>query len=151
MTTKTPALCLIFLLMYSFLLLLQAPSLRVRIQRQTAVLPSSTQRHNPTHAILTKNQINSSLYAAQTHIDSMLSLRPFLNALPRNNHYASGTGPFFHNHPNTHHSTTTTPTIIPANFSIATLFPLCAIRPRRPALPFMDVDMEEKTSFFFSK
>lgn len=45
-----------------------------------------------------------------------------------------------------HHSTTTTPTIIPANLNIATLFPCCAMRPRRPAEPLMEVVIEEKTS-----
>ena len=47
---------------------------------------------------------------------------------------------------NTHHTSTTTPTITPASFKIATLFPLCAIRPSRPAEPLIEVPMEEKTS-----
>ena len=47
---------------------------------------------------------------------------------------------------NPHHSTITTPIIIPANFSIATLFPCCAMRPSRLAEPFMEFVMEEKTS-----
>ena len=38
--------------------------------------------------------------------------------------------------------------IIPASFSIATLFPCCAIRPNLPALDLTDVDIEEKTSFW---
>ena len=50
--------------------------------------------------------------------------------------------------PSTNHSTTTTPTIIPASFKIATLFPCCAIRVMRPAEPFIEVDIEEKTSFY---
>lgn len=36
--------------------------------------------------------------------------------------------------------------IIPANFSIATLFPCCAILPSRPAEPLIEVPIEEKTS-----
>ena len=50
---------------------------------------------------------------------------------------------------NTHHSTITTPMMIPANFSIATLFPCCAMRPNRLAEPFMEFVMEEKTSDCF--
>jgi len=36
--------------------------------------------------------------------------------------------------------------IIPANFSIATLFPCCAILPNLPAEPLIEVPIEEKTS-----
>lgn len=36
--------------------------------------------------------------------------------------------------------------IIPASLKMATLLPLCAILPRRPAEPFMLVVMDEKTS-----
>lgn len=41
--------------------------------------------------------------------------------------------------------------IMPANFSIATLFPELAIRPNLPALPFSDVEKLEKTSFYSSQ
>ena len=47
---------------------------------------------------------------------------------------------------NSHHRTTTTAMIIPANLKIATLFPDWAMRPSRPALPFSDVVIDEKTS-----
>lgn len=50
--------------------------------------------------------------------------------------------------PKTQYNTKNTTTMIPANFSIATLFPCCAIRPNRPALDRIDVDIEEKTSFW---
>ena len=52
----------------------------------------------------------------------------------------------FHNQLSPHQSTTTTAIIIPESFNIATLFPCCAILPSRPADPFMDDPMEEKTS-----
>ena len=48
--------------------------------------------------------------------------------------------------PNAHHPSTTSPTKIPASFSTATLLPACAIRPSRPALPFSEVERDEKTS-----
>lgn len=51
---------------------------------------------------------------------------------------------------NPHHSTTTTPIIIPANLNIATLFPCCAIRPSRPAEPFIELVIEEKTSDYIT-
>ncbi len=51
----------------------------------------------------------------------------------------------------THHSTTTHAINMPDSFSIATLFPCCAMRPRRPAEPFMDVPSEEKTSDYGGK
>jgi hypothetical protein len=35
---------------------------------------------------------------------------------------------------------------MPLSFSIATLFPLCAMRVNREALPFSDVPKEEKVS-----
>lgn len=49
--------------------------------------------------------------------------------------------------PSIQYNTTTTAIMIPASFNIATLFPCCAIRPNRPALPFKDVLKFEKTSF----
>ena len=55
------------------------------------------------------------------------------------------------NRPHIHHSTITTPMIMPANFSIATLFPELAIRPNLPALPLSDVEKLEKTSFYSSQ
>jgi hypothetical protein len=50
--------------------------------------------------------------------------------------------------PQIHQSTTTTAMTIPASFSTATLFPCAAIRVRRPALPFSDVEREEKVSLW---
>jgi hypothetical protein len=38
---------------------------------------------------------------------------------------------------------------IPASFSTATLFPCAAIRVKRPALPFSDVEREEKVSLWW--
>ena len=49
-------------------------------------------------------------------------------------------------YPTPYHNTTTTPTNIPASFKIATLFPCCAIRPRRLAEPLIELPIEEKTS-----
>lgn len=49
------------------------------------------------------------------------------------------------------HRTTTPPTKNPANFNTATRFPVCAIRPRRPALPLRVVEREENTSFCIHK
>jgi len=58
--------------------------------------------------------------------------------------------PPLNNHPPIHHNNITTPIIIPASFKIATLFPLCAIRPSRPALFLKDVPKLLKTSAFES-
>ena len=48
--------------------------------------------------------------------------------------------------PHMNHSSTTVPTIIPASLNMATLFPLAAMQPRRPAEPFKEVLIEEKVS-----
>lgn len=48
--------------------------------------------------------------------------------------------------PKIQYNKTTVPTMMPASLRIATLFPACAARPRRAALPFKVVDMLEKTS-----
>ena len=50
--------------------------------------------------------------------------------------------------PKTQYSTMTSPTIMPANFKIATLFPCCAIRPSLDALVLIDVCILEKASFY---
>jgi len=50
------------------------------------------------------------------------------------------------NSPQINQRTNTPPTIIPDSFRIATLFPLAAMRPSRPAEPFREVDMEENVS-----
>ena len=47
------------------------------------------------------------------------------------------------------YSTSNTPDMIPASFKMATLFPCCAMRVNRPALPLSDVPRLEKTSFYF--
>lgn len=47
---------------------------------------------------------------------------------------------------NTHHPSTPTPTIIPANFITATLFPCPAITPNRRAEPLSEVVMVLKVS-----
>lgn len=49
------------------------------------------------------------------------------------------------------HNTSTPPIIIPDNLRIATLFPDAAIRPRREAEPFKEVDMEENVSDYSTR
>lgn len=121
------------------------------------ILPPSSKRRPPYPSISFTTSPSKLLALCSSNASRVKSLPLF----PQNHHATLppsktlthinqdplGSGPFFHNHPNTHHNTTTTPTIMPANFNTATLFPLCAIRPRRPALPLMLVVMEEKTSF----
>jgi hypothetical protein len=51
--------------------------------------------------------------------------------------------------PQMNHKINTPPTIMPESFSIATLFPLAAILPNRPADPFKLVLIEENVSDYF--
>ena len=105
------------------------------------ILTTSNSSSNPYHSICPSSHSHSggapvpppSSTVSDPKMSLLISLLPFAPAYQKNQ-------------VTTHHSTTTHAINIPDSFSMATLFPCCAIRPRRPAEPFIDVPREEKTS-----